>query len=414
MSAQSVLIIGTVWVEPNSSAAGVRMLQLIELFLSQHWKVEFASTAAKSNNAIDLKKLGVDEVEIQLNNTSFDKYITELHPTIVVFDRFMVEEQFGWRVAENCPNAVRILDTEDLHSLRKTREAAHKKSEAFSIDSLLQSDIAKREIASILRCDISLIISAFEMKLLQDTFKLDKSLLHHLPFMLNRIEDENIQQWKTYDERQHFTIIGNFMHAPNVDAVLLLKKRIWKQIRQKIPTAELHVYGAYPTQQILQLNNPTEGFLIKGYTTSPEEVVQSIRVVLAPLQFGAGIKGKLTEAMICGAPSVTTSIGAEGMHAKLPWNGCVTDDFDDFSTKAIALYTDEINWKKAQQNGIEIINTLYDKNALGITLIDSIEDIQHKLTNHRTNNFMGGLIQHQTLQSTKYMSKWIEVKNNKL
>ena len=93
-----------------------------------------------------------------------------------------MEEQFGWRVAENCPDALRILDTEDLHCLRKTRHEAMKKQIAFTEERLMASEITKREIASIYRCDLSLIISRFEMKLLKETFKIQESLLCHLPF----------------------------------------------------------------------------------------------------------------------------------------------------------------------------------------------------------------------------------------
>ena len=413
MIQQSVLIIGSVWVEPNSSAAGIRMLQLIELFLEQNFTVTFATTTQKTEKAFDLKTIAVDEVSIELNSSSFDVFIKELHPTIVVFDRFMMEEQFGWRVAENCPNAIRILDTEDLHCLRKTREEAIKKQEDFTIDKLLNSDIAKREIASILRSDLSLIISTFEMKLLETVFKVDKRILHHLPFLLNKIEKKEIENWKSFKERNHFVFIGNFLHAPNVDAVLLLKKTIWKQIREVLPTAELHIYGAYTTQQILELHNKKEGFIIKGYTANPKEIVQNNKIVLAPLRFGAGIKGKLTEAMQCGAPSVTTSIGAEGMHDNLTWNGFVEDDFTVFAEKAIALYTDPKLWKEKQQNGVEIINQLYGKEKIGIQFIKKLDSLQKNIVSYRTQNFLGSLLQHQTLQSTKYMSKWIEEKNKK-
>ncbi|MBL4905380.1 MAG: glycosyltransferase family 4 protein [Flavobacteriaceae bacterium] len=411
MTQETVLIIGTVWVEPNSSAAGARMLQLIELFLKNKYKITFASTAHKGEKAIDLKEVGVEEIAIELNAVSFDVFIQQLKPSIVIFDRFMIEEQFGWRVAEHSPKSLRILDTEDLHCLRKTRHEALKKGKEFSVDELLQSDIAKREIATIFRCDLSLIISSFEMDLLETTFKIDTAILCHLPFLLSKIDAKTQKGWKSFEDRKHFTIIGNFMHAPNVDAVLLLKKTIWKHIRKALPKAELHIYGAYPTQQILELHNPKEGFLIKGYTTNPEEIVQNSRVVLAPLQFGAGIKGKLTEAMICGAPSVTTSIGAEGMHNDLPWNGNITDDFNEFAEKAIALYSDQQGWEQAQQNGIQIINSLYDKDLLGPPFIDEIKQLQQQLKNHRITNFLGSLLQHQTLQSTKYMSKWIEAKN---
>jgi glycosyltransferase involved in cell wall biosynthesis len=411
LSNQSVLIIGAVWVEPNSSAAGSRMLQLIELLLQQNYAITFATTTQKTDKAFDLKSIGIDEVSIELNSVSFDAFVKELNPTIVVFDRFMIEEQFGWRVVENCPNAIRILDTEDLHCLRKVREEFIKKQEAFTIDKLLTSDIAKREIAGILRCDVSLIISTFEMDILETIFKIDKNIIHHIPFLLDRIEQNEIENWKSFQERNHFTIIGNFLHAPNVDAVLLLKKTIWKEIRKQLPKAELHVYGAYVTQQILELHNKQEGFLVKGYTTNPNEIVSSCKIVLAPLRFGAGIKGKLTEAMLCGTPSVTTSIGAEGMHDDLPWNGFVEDNFTVFAERAIALYSDENLWNQSQKNGIPIINQIYDKEKVGIQFINRLSSLQKNIENHRTQNFMGNLLQHQTLQSTKYMSKWIEEKN---
>jgi glycosyltransferase involved in cell wall biosynthesis len=411
LNKQSVLIIGAVCVEPNSSAAGSRMLQLIAFFLKQDFVITFATTTLKSENAFDLNSLGVAEVTIELNSSSFDTFIKELNPAIVIFDRFMIEEQFGWRVADNCPNAIRILDTEDLHSLRKTRQDALKKGVAFSAELLLSSDIAKREVAAILRCDLSLIISTFEMDLLTKVFKIDVNILYYLPFLFNAIEENSLKKWNPFEERNHFVTIGNFLHAPNVDAVLELKKYIWRGIRKELPTAEMHVYGAYPTQQILQLHNPKEGFLIKGFADDAFEVVSKAKVVLAPIRFGAGIKGKLAEAMLCGTPSVTTSVGAEGMHNDLPWNGFVAKDIADFITKSITLYSDGKLWSESQQNGIAIINQLYDKEKLSPVFRKKIIELASNLKAHRAQNFMGSILQYQTLRSTKYMSKWIEAKN---
>nr|WP_223441226.1 glycosyltransferase [Polaribacter litorisediminis] len=408
---QHVLIIGTVWVEPNSSAAGSRMLQLIALFLKQQFKVTFASASQKSENAADLKALGIDEVSIALNASSFDVFVQYLKPTIVVFDRFMTEEQFGWRVTESCPKAIRILDTEDLHFLRKVRHQQLKKGTKFTNEVLLNSKDAKREIAAILRCDLSLIISTYEMDLLKTVFKIDENILYYLPFLFHKIDQNHIKKWKPFKDRNHFVFIGNFFHKPNVDAVITLKKEVWSTIRKMLPKAELHIYGAYLNQQIQQLENKKEGFMIKGFAENSQEVIEKAKVVLAPLRFGAGIKGKLSEAMICGTPSVTTVIGAEGMHKNIPWNGFITNDFEEFSRKAVQLYQDEKYWKNAQKNGVEIINKIYDKEKLSPLFIDRLEEIQGNLEAHRTQNFLGNLLQLQTLQATKYMSKWIEAKN---
>ena len=133
--AKKVLIIGFVWPEPKSSAAGSRMMQLIEAFKLVDYKITFACAASKNENAVDLTAEGIDEISIQLNHTSFDEFIKLLQPDVVLFDRFMTEEQFGWRVAEHCPNALRILDTEALHCLRKGRHQALKnKKPEYQVD----------------------------------------------------------------------------------------------------------------------------------------------------------------------------------------------------------------------------------------------------------------------------------------
>jgi len=406
-----VFIIGSVWVEPNSSAAGSRMLQLITSFLSQGWCVTFGTVSHKNPNSIDLSKLGVQEVRLELNSTSFDEFITDLKPTIVIFDRFITEEQFGWRVAEYCPKTLRVLDTEDLHCLRKTRHEALKKGIEFSNEMLLNSEMSKREIAAIYRCDISLIISTFEMKLLREVFKIDKSLLYHLPFLFDKIDENN--SWKPFDERHHFVSIGNFLHAPNLDATIQLKKYIWKEIRKRLPAAQLHVYGAYPTQQVLEFTNANEGFFVHGFVENAFEVLQNSRVLLAPLRFGAGIKGKLSNAMLCGTPSVTSSIGSEGMNDEIPWSGFVEDEIANFVEKAVFLYTDKHQWNQAQQRGIEIINTKFHKEQLTHLFFRCIDQVFSNLEQHRNNNFTGKMLMHHSLQSSKYMSKWIQEKNRK-
>jgi len=408
---QQVLIIGTVWPEPRSSAAGSRMMQLIHSFLKKGWKVTFASAASDSDFMIDLNELGVEKVSIKLNDESFDEFIKTLKPDLVLFDRFMTEEQFGWRVFENCPLALRVLDTEDLHCLRTARQKAWKIKKDFLLDDLLQEDVAKREIASILRCDLSLIISTFEMKVLVETFNIDEALLMYLPFMLPQITEEEKAQWLGFEERVNFITIGNFLHEPNYQAVIFLKNEIWPTIKKKLPEAEMHIFGAYPSEKVNQLNNPKEGFLVKGRVRNVKDVMEKARVCLAPLVFGAGLKGKLIDAMQCGTPNVSTHIGAEAMHNGLPWSGFIANLPKDFADDAVKLYSNETLWTKFQQNGVEIINQLFDEQHWNLKFIAAIEDIFENLYIHRKANFLGAMLQHHTLMSSKYLSKWIEEKN---
>ncbi|AOZ98645.1 glycosyltransferase [Flavobacterium commune] len=408
---QSLLIIGFVWPEPNSSAAGGRMMQLISLFQKQGFEITFASPAQDSDFMIDLKSYNVERKSIVLNSSSFDNFIKELNPSVVLFDRFMIEEQFGWRVAENCLNALRILDTEDLHCLRLARQKAFKEKREFQISDLLVEEVAKREIASILRCDLSLMISEYEIELLTTVFKIDQSLLCYLPLLLESNAIPDLAKLPSFEERKDFVFIGNFLHEPNWNAVQYLKETIWPLIKKQLPEAVLNIYGAYPSQKVLQLNNVKEGFLIQGRAENANEVVQKARVVLAPLRFGAGIKGKLLEAMQCGTPSGTTTIGAESMQDNLLWNGFVEDNQQQFADKAVQLYQDATTWLQAQKNGITIMNQRYLRNSFEEDFTTQIELLVTNIKQHRLNNFMGELLQHHTLKSTKYMSKWIEEKN---
>ncbi|MGE8339710.1 MAG: glycosyltransferase [Flavobacterium sp.] len=408
---KKLLIIGFVWPEPKSSAAGGRMMQLISIFKENGFEITFASAAQDSNFMVDLSEFGVIKKNIELNSSTFDDFILELNPDVVLFDRFMIEEQFGWRVIEKCPKTIRILDTEDVHCLRTARQKAFKENRIFEIQDLLSEEVAKREIASILRCDLSLIISEFEMNILKDVFKINEDLFFYLPFLVDEMKEEELLKLPSFDERKNFIFIGNFLHEPNWNTVQYLKEVIWPSIKRDFPEAILEVYGAYPSQKVLQLHQPKNGFYIMGRTEDANEVVKKARVVLAPIRFGAGLKGKLLEAMQCGTPSATTSIGSEAMHENLPWNGFIEDDSVEFAKKAIALYQDENLWKQSQKNGIEIINKCYQKSAYSSQLISLINSLLIDSKIHRLHNFMGNLLQHHAYTSTRYMSKWIEAKN---
>jgi glycosyltransferase involved in cell wall biosynthesis len=408
---KKLLIIGFVWPEPKSSAAGGRMMQLIAFFQSQNYIITFASPCSKSDNAFNLESIGVSQITIELNHSSFDAFVKNLNPNIVLFDRFMMEEQFGWRVAERCPNALRILDTEDLHCLRKGRHQAFKDEKPFD-DSYLFNETAKREIASIHRSDLSLIISEAEIDILKNQFKVDEELLVYLPFMLNNILEDSIQKLPKFEERQHFISIGNFLHEPNYNAVLYLKETIWPLIRKQLPQADLFIYGAYASQKVNQLHNEKEGFLIKGFAEDVNEVMQQSKVCLAPIRFGAGLKGKLVDAMQNGTPCVTTTIGAEGIFGNFDVNGFIEDIPELVASKAVQLYQDESLWQKKQLNGFKIINSRFDKTQWQQKFTSLIDETTKELHNKRKNNFTGQMLMHHTLQSTKFLSKWIEEKNN--
>lgn len=419
-----VLVIGYVWPEPRSSAASGHVMQILEAFLEQGWDITFSSPAGPGEHKADLTALGIREVPIELNNSSFDTFISELAPDIVLFDQFMMEEQFGWRVEKHCPDALRILETSDLQSLRHARHQRLKDrlkindeqtdfTELFApalheeFQLMASTDLAKREIAALYRCDLNLMISEVEIDLLVEEFGLPRQILHWCPLMIDLPDTAA----PGFQERAHFLSIGNFRHAPNWDAVLWMKTTLWPLIRARLPRAQLHIYGAYTPPKATALHNPAQGFHIMDWAEDALEVMSAARVCLAPLRFGAGIKGKLVDAMLCGTPSVTTPIGAEAMHGDAPWPGAIALDASTFAEQAVQLYEDPAPWQQAQIQSSAVLQQRYQRSVHGPRLINRIADCRQHLAQLRNDNFTGAMLRHHTLKSTQYMAQWIEAKN---
>lgn len=379
------------------------MLQLLSAFQCADYRIVFGSPAEHSPHAVDLSTLAIESVSLPLNDEAFDRYIEQLQPDVVLFDRFMMEEQFGWRVEKYCPNALRILDTEDLHCLRHARHQAFKEQQPLS-EKHYFSELAKREIAAILRCDLTLLISEFEVEWLQRIYQVPVALLHYCPFMLTATK----QVLPSLDEREHFVAIGNFRHEPNWDAVLYLQQ-LWPSIRRQLPRAQLHIYGAYPPPKATQLHNPKQGFHVCGWAEDALAVVRQARVMLAPLRFGAGLKGKLLDAAQCGTPAVTTSVGAEGMYGDAPaaW---VADDDQAFVAAAVELYQNTEQWQQLSECGVRLIPQRFAKEPHQMALLARVELCANELSMHRLHNFYGAMLRHHHLKSTQYMAQWIEAK----
>ena len=425
--ATHVLVIGYVWPEPRSSAAGGHMMQILQSFVDQGWAVTFSSPAAIGEHTADLAALGIDECSIELNNRSFDDFIRELAPDIVLFDRFMMEEQFGWRVEKHCPQALRVLETSDLQSLRDARQQRLKADLKARPDAddfgplftqplekefqlMADTDLAKREIAAIYRCDISLMISDVEIRLLTEQFKVPAALLHWCPLMLQ----PPTEAFTPFEQRAHLLSIGNFRHAPNWDAVLWMKNSLWPLIRQQLPGAQLHIYGAYTPPKATALHNPAQGFHVMNWAEDALQVMSAARICLAPLRFGAGIKGKLVDAMLCGTPNITTPIGAEAMGDEQPWPGMIEHSACALAAAAVALYQDRERWTQAQENGRQLLARRYDQALHGPALVQRLAQCRSDLARHRRDNFTGSMLRHHAHKSTQYMAQWIEAKNRNL
>ena len=428
-----VLIMGYVWPEVTSSAAGLRDWNLVNYFLKQNWKVLYSSQAKENEFTKKLVDSGVTTVRHAPNDNRFNTWISHEQPDFVVFDRFVTEEQFGWRVRDNFPPCVQILDTQDLHFLRKQRQQAREQGK-YSLDEIakgtipLQSETALRELASIYRSDCTILISDFEMHLLREVYNVPASSLH-----LCRLSYRPPEKFIPFEKRKKdFCMIGNFRHPPNVDATLWMKNEIWPLIRKKLPEAEVDIYGAYPSRENVKLSNADDGFNVKGPVKDHLKMLKKYKLNLAPLRFGAGIKGKISDGWYCGTPVVTTPIGAEGMAENFPFGGevstfsksessirsgdaCVGDSLfaaQDFATRAVSLYLDNKKWQESQSRGGDIINNLYSEDLNGRALINRMLHTKENLESIRSSNMIGSILNYQLNRGSKYFSLWIEEKNN--
>ncbi|NQY05407.1 MAG: glycosyltransferase, partial [Flavobacteriaceae bacterium] len=251
-----------------------------------------------------------------------------------------------------------------------------------------------------------------EEQLLEEVFKIDHNLLAYLPFMSKPVLEELL--WIPefdFENRQDFISIGNFLHQPNLDGVVYLKESIWPLIREALPEAKVYICGSYITQRVLEMHNEKEGFIVLGRIEDVSASFHRAKLSLAPLRFGAGIKTKLIMSIQSALPSVTTSIGAEGIAGDYPWPGAIADTPEVFAKAAIELYSDKAKWEKAREYCIPIINNRFNELSISKRFKTQLETIIGDLETHRKQNFIGQLLQHHTLQSTKYLSKWIEEKN---
>nr|WP_168710918.1 glycosyltransferase family 4 protein [Ningiella ruwaisensis] len=441
-----ILVVGFVWPELRSTAASQNIVSIMRVLEDAGHELHFAS-AAQQSERFQLEQsqrdilLRIQCHSIRLNCDSFDEFIKHLQPTIVIFDRFLSEEQFAWRVMKHAPNALRVLDLEDLHFLRQARHQYYKQT-GYSANyfpkpstifekanqQLLNSDLCARELASILRCDLNLTLSIDEYNILTTRFNVDERKLALVPFIgasfagldidnmdmdnlnADKLTTDALKKSETYNNQQDFISIGNFKHAPNIEAVRILVQKIWPKIRAKLPNVALHIYGAYLPPKIKALEDIKHGIFMHGYVEDHEALFANAKVMLAPIVFGAGVKGKLRDACFASLPSVVTSMAVEGIRFS-HWPGAIADSEAEFVKQAVRVYEDAIEIKSNQALFKDIIQRNFDFTVNQQSLIKALTEACLNNAERRVSDFMQNMTCHQTLAAHQYMSQWINAKN---
>ena len=374
-------------------------------FLERGYDITFACAAAPGQYEFPLETLRIKKARIRLNDSSFDGFLSAAGFDVVLFDRFLTEEQFGWRVRDQLPRCMMILDTEDLHSLRHSREKALKEGREWTAGHWVEDPLFFREVASILRCDLSLLVSRSELHLLTAQLPLLSGKLLYMPFQL----ESPAAGLADFEDRTGFVFVGNGKHRPNTDAIAHLKKVIWPGISARLPEAELNIYGAYLPESILRHHAPGERFLVRGWAPGLDQVFSMARLQLAPLRFGAGIKGKILNALQHGVPTLTTPVGAEGICDGCDQAGVVARTDREFVDLACKLYRDKAAWVLGLQALETASQPHFNNTVTGLT--DRIEDRgSWQSSVHPEARMLQRMLGSLAFDRLRYLSKWIEEK----
>ena len=466
----TVLLFSNVPIEPTSSAAGVRTSYLLERLAEAPGvsSVHFASRAVlgrrnakgfvvpnKKNNAggadkndwtatARWKHPNVHHHEISPNRTDqalhllFNK-IPDTRNLLVIFDRFYAEEMWSFHVHQHKPDAVLVLDMQDFHAWRGHRQKWIKKQDTTTTDTAaglsnlplaraptVEDPALLRELASIHRSDLTLVCSPVELELLTDKYQIPESKLCLAPLFgdLASTKESSQPASLSFQKRWDFCFVGGFLHEPNVDAVRQLK-RLWPAIRDQVAreggpaSVQVHVYGSYCSDQLQNdLHDPANGFLMHGYSPLPmDEILADKRVLLSPIRFGAGIKGKHVDAWKNGLPIVTTPMGSEGMtnndndpkEEDDSWGGLVAETDREFIGAAAYLYNNESAWNKCVSNVPKLLAKMCGPDvwdSVATSLVEALTNRQKR----RRRDFYRSVLWQQSVRSTEYFSKYIECK----
>ncbi|NHM26786.1 glycosyltransferase [Desulfofundulus sp. TPOSR] len=250
-------------------------------------------------------------------------------------------------IRRHSPRTRIAVDTVDLAHLREWREAMV----TGRRDLMAQAyRTRQREMYVFRQADVVIAVTPLEAEMIARMVPGTKTAV--IPVLADPWPQVN-----PFACREGLLYVGNFLHQPNVDAVIYLVHHIWPYLQKLLPAVDLYIVGDNPPQEIRALSKA--GIKVTGYVPALRPYLEQCRLMLAPVRYGAGLKTKIVEALAAGLPVVTTRIGAEGMELRAGENVVVADDPVFFSRAAAALYRDEALWDRLSRGGQEHVRCHY-------------------------------------------------------
>jgi len=260
---------------------------------------------------------------------------------------------------QHAERALLVFDTVDLHFLREQREAELLRDEVLA----RQAETSRRqELRLVAQADVSLVVSPVEQALLQQEVPgADIRVLSNI----HRVRGRGAP----WSARSGLLFVGGFQHLPNVDAAHWLASEIFPLIRSARPDMALHLVGSRMPESILALAE-RPGILVHGFVEDLEPILNSVRVSVAPLRYGAGVKGKVNQAMSYGLPVVATTCAAEGMYLENERDVLVADEAGALADAVIRLDQDEALWNRLADGGLANVEAHFSMAAADSVLAE--------------------------------------------
>jgi O-antigen biosynthesis protein len=347
-----VLIVEAAMLTPDQDSGSRRLLSAMELLLELGCSVTFVADGLQN---IEPYAHRLRQAGIQFWHWPYFKSVFFLLEAlgaeydVIVFCRHYVAARFLACARRYAPQAKIVFDTVDLHYLREERRA---EIEASPIRRVKARVTRSRELAMIAKADTTIVVSPLEQSLLKEA--LPQARVH----VVSNIHEPQ-DGGHSFGQRSGLLFVGGFRHAPNVDAVRWFLGEVWPILRARLPDLKVTVVGSRMPAGLKELAGP--GIDIRGFVSDITPLLRSSRVSIAPLRYGAGVKGKVNEAMAWGLPVVATPTAAEGMGVVDERHLLLADTAEDFARAVYRLHTDEALWTRLAEGGRENVRQNFSR-----------------------------------------------------
>lgn len=362
-----VLVLDHCTPTPNQDAGSVTVFNLLLLLREMNFQVTFipeSNFLYMPEYTTAIQRAGI-EVLYAPYVVSVEHHLRECggrYDLAFLFRPGVVERHLS-DIRRHCPNAKVLYHTVDLHFLRMSREAELQNDKAKQ----KSADEMKRcEFDAIRAADASIVHSTAELELLRPL--LPEAKLHVFPLIMD-VKETN----KGFTDRSDIIFVGGYQHTPNVDAVFYFVSEIMPLLRKQLPGVRFYAVGSRPPADMQAL--ASEDVIITGFVENLSPLLEKMRVSVAPLRYGAGIKGKIGTAMAVGLPVVATSLAAEGMSLIDGEHILIADGTEVFADAVIKMYRGSTLWNRISQNSLAFAAKAWGAEAAWETLATILADL---------------------------------------